>query len=188
MSTEDQALGPKNPDSATTDGLVIIYTGQGKGKTTAALGLVFRALGYGMKVGVVQFIKGKWQTGERLFAATLPQLDFDVMGRGFTWDSDDLSRDREAARAAWSKARGYIVGGAHRIVVLDEVSYALNYGFVDAGELIQALAERPRQVSVVLTGRAMPDAIMAVADLITEMSLVRHPFSQGRKAVRGVDY
>ena len=174
--------------SAPDQGLVIVYTGAGKGKTTAALGLVFRALGYGLKVGVVQFIKGKWQTGERLFARNLPGLDFEVMGLGFTWESDDLTRDRLAARAAFDRARQFLSGGVHRIVVLDEVSYALNYGFVAVEELLLALADRAPGVTAVLTGRAMPEAVVAAAQLVTEMSLVKHPFHQGRRAERGVDF
>src|SRR3954454_22281823 len=111
-----------------TQGLFLIYTGAGKGKTTAALGLAFRALGHGLKVGVVQFIKGKWKAGERTFAETLPQLTFHVMGLGFTWESEDLSRDRRAAEAAWQRSCELIGSGEHAIVVLDELTYVLNYG------------------------------------------------------------
>jgi cob(I)alamin adenosyltransferase len=111
-------------------GLLLVYTGHGKGKTTAALGLVFRALGRGMRVAVVQFIKGKWKTGERTFAESVPGLTFLVLGKGFTWDSDDLSRDRNAARAAWETAANLIRGGEHAIVVLDELTYAIHYGFI----------------------------------------------------------
>ncbi|MCI0340315.1 MAG: cob(I)yrinic acid a,c-diamide adenosyltransferase, partial [Planctomycetales bacterium] len=137
-------------------GLVLVYTGHGKGKTTAALGLVFRALGRGLRVAVVQFIKGKWRTGEQLLAEKLPQLTFLTMGRGFTWESDDLSRDRAAAAEAWERARTLILGGEHDLVVLDEVTYALHYGFVALSDLLVALRERPPQVHVVVTGRNAP--------------------------------
>jgi cob(I)alamin adenosyltransferase len=170
------------------DGLVIVYTGNGKGKTTAALGLAWRALGRDLGVAVVQFIKGKWKTGERIFAERLPELTFRVMGLGFTWDSDDLSRDAAAAKAAWAEARTLIAGGAHPVVVLDELTYAVNYGFVPLAELLTTLAERPRHVSVVITGRNAPDELVAAADLVTEMKSVKHPFTEGKKAVPGIDY
>ncbi|WP_437677183.1 cob(I)yrinic acid a,c-diamide adenosyltransferase [Sorangium sp. So ce131] len=169
-------------------GLVIVYTGHGKGKTTAALGMVFRALGRGMRVAVVQFIKGKWKTGERLFAETLPGLTFLVMGRGFTWESDDLSRDKAAARAAFDEAAALIAGGEHDIVVLDEITYAIHYGFIAEGELLAALRGRPAHVHVVITGRNAPDALVELADLVTEMRSVKHPFAQGMKAQIGVDF
>ena len=169
-------------------GLFLVYTGHGKGKTTAALGIVFRALGRGLKVAVVQFIKGKWKTGERLFAEKLPGLTFLVMGRGFTWESDDLSRDKAAAAAAWAKARELIEAGAHPVVVLDELTYVLNYAFVPIEEVVATLKERPAHVSVVVTGRNAPAALLAVADLITDMQAVKHPFTEGRKALMGIDF
>jgi cob(I)alamin adenosyltransferase len=169
-------------------GLLLVYTGQGKGKTTAALGLVFRALGRGMRVAVVQFIKGKWKTGERLFAETLPALTFRVMGRGFTWESDDLSRDRAAAEAAWRESAALIAAGEHQVVVLDELTYVLNYGFVPAAEVIEALRARPAHVHVVITGRNAPEGLLELADLVTEMRNLKHPFEQGHKAQIGVDF
>jgi cob(I)alamin adenosyltransferase len=172
----------------TPAGLLIVYTGHGKGKTTAALGLVFRALGRGFRVAVVQFIKGKWKTGERLFAEGLPNLTFLVMGRGFTWESDDLSRDRAAAQAAWGEAAALIAGGAHQVVVLDELTYVLNYGFVPAAEIVEALRARPPHVHVVITGRNAPEALLEIADLITEMRSLKHPFENGRKAEPGIDF
>lgn len=172
----------------TPKGLLLVYTGNGKGKTTAALGLVFRALGRGMAVAVVQFIKGKWKTGERLFAEKLPGLTFLVMGRGFTWESDDLSRDKAAAAAAWAKARELIEAGAHPVVVLDELTYVLNYAFVPIEEVLATLKDRPAHVSVVVTGRNAPEALLAVADLITDMQAVKHPFTEGRKALIGIDF
>ncbi|XXT20365.1 cob(I)yrinic acid a,c-diamide adenosyltransferase [Sorangium sp. So ce429] len=184
------AAGAAGAGAATAGrkGLVVVYTGHGKGKTTAALGMVFRALGRGMRVAVVQFIKGKWKTGERLFAETLPGLTFLVMGRGFTWESDDLSRDKAAARAAFQEAAALIAGGEQDIVVLDEITYALHYGFVAEEELLAALRARPAHVHVVITGRNAPDALVALADLVTEMKSVKHPFEQGMKAQIGVDF
>jgi cob(I)alamin adenosyltransferase len=169
-------------------GQLIVYTGNGKGKTTAALGLAWRALGRDLPVAVVQFIKGKWKTGERLFAERLPQLTFRVMGRGFTWESDDLSRDRAAAEAAWEESRALIAGGQHAVVILDELTYVLNYGFVPLAAVLETMAARPPHVTVAITGRNAPEELVAAADLVTEMRSVKHPFDQGKKAVPGLDY
>jgi cob(I)alamin adenosyltransferase len=171
-----------------THGLLVVNTGDGKGKTTAALGVVFRALGRGMPCAVVQFIKGKWKTGEKMFAETLPQLEFHVMGLGFTWESDDLDRDKKAAQRAWEKAKELIAQGRHRIVVLDEITYALNYSFVAVGEVVETLRNRPKDVHVIVTGRKCPQEILTIADLVSEMTSRRHPFDQGIRAQVGIDY
>jgi cob(I)alamin adenosyltransferase len=169
-------------------GLLVVYTGHGKGKTTAALGMVFRALGRGMRVTVVQFIKGKWKTGERLFAERLPDLRFHVMGLGFTWESDDLAKDKEAARAAWDTARAEIGSGARDLVVLDELTYTFHYDFLPLEEVLEVLRARPAHVHVVVTGRDAPEALVKAADLVTEMTLVKHPFEGGVPAQIGVDF
>jgi cob(I)alamin adenosyltransferase len=169
-------------------GLLLVYTGHGKGKTTAALGIVFRALGRGLKVAVVQFIKGKWKTGERTYAETLPELTFLVMGRGFTWESDDLSRDKEAAEKAWQEAAALIRGGEHAIVVLDELTYVINYDFVPLADVLALLRERPAHVHVVVTGRNAPDEMVEMADLVTEMKSIKHPFEKGIAAQPGIDF
>jgi len=169
-------------------GQLHVYTGNGKGKTTAALGLAWRALGRDLPVAVVQFIKGKWKTGERLFAERLPQLTFRVMGLGFTWESDDLSRDRAAAEAAWAESRALILGGEHAVVILDELTYVINYGFVPVAAVLEVVRARPRWVTVVITGRNAPEELTAAADLVTEMRAIKHPFTDGKKAVPGIDY
>ncbi|WP_257453746.1 cob(I)yrinic acid a,c-diamide adenosyltransferase [Archangium lipolyticum] len=169
-------------------GLLVVYTGDGKGKTTAALGVVFRALGRGMKPAVVQFIKGKWKTGERTFAESLPGLVFLTMGRGFTWESEDLSRDKRAAQEAWAEARRLMTSGEHEVVVLDELTYVINYGFVPMEEVLEALAARPPHVHVIVTGRSAPEPLMAAAELVTEMRCVRHPFEKGIPAQMGLDF
>jgi cob(I)alamin adenosyltransferase len=179
---------PEATAGARPPGLLLVYTGNGKGKTTAALGLVFRALGRKLPVAVVQFIKGKWKTGERMFAETLPGLTFLVMGKGFTWESDDLSRDKDAAVAAWHKAKELIDAGQHTVVVLDELTYVLNYAFVPTADVLATLRGRPAHVNVVVTGRNAPDALLEIADLVSEMKSVKHPFEQGRKAQVGIDY
>ena len=124
-----------NSEPVAEPGLLVVYTGHGKGKTTAALGMVFRALGRGLRVTVVQFIKGKWKTGERVFAESLPELRFLVMGLGFTWESHDISRDKAAARAAWTEAQKEILSGERELVVLDELTYAFHYGFLALDEV-----------------------------------------------------
>jgi cob(I)alamin adenosyltransferase len=169
-------------------GLLLVYTGNGKGKTTAALGLVFRALGRGKRVAIVQFIKGKWKTGERLFAEKQPELLFFTMGRGFTWESEDLALDSHAAQEAWLKARELIMGGERDIVVLDEITYAVNYGFIDGADVLAAFRARPEHVSVVVTGRDAPEPIVALADLVTEMTQIKHPYEKGVPAMAGIDF
>jgi cob(I)alamin adenosyltransferase len=169
-------------------GLLLVYTGHGKGKTTAALGVVFRALGRGMRAAVVQFIKGKWKTGERAFAQGIPNLEFHVMGLGFTWESEDLALDGAAAAAAWAKAREMLESGERDIVVLDELTYTFHYGFVDLDEVLAVLRARPRHVHVVVTGRDAPQALVDAADLVTEMRAVKHPFEKGVPAQIGVDF
>jgi cob(I)alamin adenosyltransferase len=145
-------------------------------------------MGYGRKVGVVQFIKGKWPTGERRFAASLPNLDFYVMGKGFTWDSDDLSQDRALARKAWDKSKDLIQSGQYDVVILDEITYVINYGFVEVAEVVATLVARPQGVSVILTGRKAHPILLEIADVVTEMQEVKHPFKSGHKAQQGLDY
>jgi cob(I)alamin adenosyltransferase len=170
-------------------GLLMVHTGEGKGKSTAAFGMVARALGWGMKVGVVQFIKGKWKTGERLFFQRFPdQVRFEVMGEGFTWDTQDRVRDIAAAEAAWATSVEMINDPDLDFVLLDELNIALRYDYLDVTAVVAALAARPAAKHVCITGRNAKPELLAIADLVTEMTLVRHPFDQGFKAQRGVDY
>ena len=175
-------------DSRKGAGMLVVYTGDGKGKTTAALGLAVRAVGREISVGVMQFIKGKWTTGERRFFEALPGVDFRVMGRGFTWESDDLSQDARAAREAWAICESWLREGVHGVVVLDEMTYALNYGFLEQGPVMAALAERDASVDVIVTGRSAPAYLVEAADLVTDMTVIKHPFHEGRRARLGVDY
>lgn len=175
--------------SARAPGLLLVYTGEGKGKTTAALGLVFRALGRGLRVAVLQFIKGRWETGERLLAERgLPGLDWHVMGEGFTWEGDDPAIHADAARAGWAKARAVIGSGAHDVVVLDEVMLPLARGWIELSELLSVLRARRPELHVVLTGRGAPAELVEAADLVTEMRAVKHPFEKGVQAIAGVDF
>jgi cob(I)alamin adenosyltransferase len=175
--------------TAPAPGLVLVYTGEGKGKTTAALGLAFRALGRGLRVAVLQFVKGRWETGERLLAERgIPGLDWQVMGEGFTWEGNDPAIHADAARAGWAKAREVIAAGAHDVVVLDEVMLPLTRGWIDTGELISVLRARRQGMHVVLTGRGAPAALIEAADLVSEMRAIKHPFEKGVMAIAGVDF
>ncbi|EMF84360.1 cob(I)yrinic acid a,c-diamide adenosyltransferase [Leptospira weilii serovar Topaz str. LT2116] len=177
-----------NSNSKRTKGLVIVHTGDGKGKTTAALGIVFRALGRGLKCGVVQFLKGKWETGERMFARTIPELDFHVMGSGFTWDSDDLDKDKIAAQSAWSISCQMILKGNHNIIILDEITYAFHYGWLNAKDVIQILSKRPQNIHVVITGRNCPETLTDYADLVSVTEAKKHPYRNGIPAQQGIDF
>jgi cob(I)alamin adenosyltransferase len=172
-----------------TGGLLMVHTGEGKGKSTAGFGMVARALGWGMQVGVVQYIKGKWITGERRFFSRFPdQIRFEVMGEGFTWDTQDRARDIAAAEAAWAKSLDMIADPDLDFVLLDELNVALRYDYLDLATVVAALKERPRDKHVCVTGRDAKPELMAIAELVTEMRLEKHPFQQGIKAQRGVDF
>ena len=171
-------------------GLVLVFTGDGKGKTTAALGLVLRTLGHGESVAVLQFIKGGWQPGEakalELFGEA---LHWHALGEGFTWETQDRERDRALVQAAWEHALTYLADAERKLVVLDEVNVALKLGYLDVEQLLQGLALRPPLTHVALTGRGAPPAVLERADLVTEMKLVRHPFrEQGVKAQKGIEF
>ena len=170
-------------------GLLIVHTGKGKGKSTAAFGLVFRALGNGMKVAVVQFVKGRWQTGERAALEKFgDQVTIHTMGEGFTWETQDRARDIAAARAAWEKAKALIADSEHQMVVLDELNIVLRYDYLDIAEVVAALEARPPMKHVVATGRNAKDELIEAADLVTEMEQVKHPFRAGVKAQKGIEF
>ncbi len=172
-------------------GLVIVHTGPGKGKSSAAFGMIFRAIAHGMPCAVVQFIKGARATGERdLIARHFADLcAFYTMGEGFTWETQDKARDIAAAAAAWEVAKGLIRDPLNRMVLLDEINIALRYDYLDAGAVAGFLAaEKPEMTHVVLTGRNAKPEILEIADLVTEMALVKHPFRAGIKAQAGVEF
>src|SRR5437763_2646246 len=170
-------------------GLLIVHTGAGKGKSTAAFGMVLRCIGHGMRVGVVQFVKGAWGTGERDVLAKFPELvTCRAMGEGFTWDTQDRARDIAAARAAWEMAKEMIADPTYRLVLLDELNIVLRYGYLPLDEVMAALQAKPRDLHVVVTGRNAPAELIEAADLVTEMTLVKHPFRAGVKAQRGIEF
>ncbi|MEM9240203.1 MAG: cob(I)yrinic acid a,c-diamide adenosyltransferase [Pseudomonadota bacterium] len=172
-------------------GLVIIHTGKGKGKSSAAFGMIFRCIAHDMKCAVVQFIKGGMSTGERnLISQNFSDTcAFHTMGEGFTWETQDKERDIEMAQAAWAKSKELIRDDSHHMVLLDEINIALRYDYIDVNEVVAFLeAEKPEMTHVVLTGRNAKDELIEIADLVTEMELVKHPFRSGIKAQIGVEF
>ncbi|MBB3586127.1 cob(I)yrinic acid a,c-diamide adenosyltransferase [Sphingomonas sp. BK481] len=170
-------------------GLLMVHTGPGKGKTTAALGMAVRMMGHGRKVGIVQFVKGAMTTGEKVIFDAFPDLvEFKPMGEGFTWDTQDRARDIAVAREGWDEVRRMIADPSYAMVVADEINIVLRYDYLPLGEVLAGFAARPAMTHVVATGRNAPDALVAAADLVTEMGQVKHPFRGGVKAQAGVEF
>ena len=170
-------------------GLLLVHTGNGKGKSSSAFGMAARALGHGMKVGVVQFIKGAASTGEEAFFRRFPdEVRYHVMGEGFTWDTQDRQRDIAKAREAWAVARELLADEGIGLVLLDELNIALKYGYLELAEVLADIRLRPLHQHVVVTGRGAPPALIEAADTVTEMGLVKHAFQAGVKAQKGVEF
>lgn len=169
--------------------LLLVNTGDGKGKSTAAFGTVLRALGLNWKVAIVQYIKGTWKTGEKEFFNRFSDLvDLRAMGEGFTWDTQDREQDITAARAAWEVSCEMMQSGAYQLVVLDELNIVLRNDYLPVSEVIEQVNKRHKNTHVIITGRNAPDALMEAADLVTEMKKIKHPFDAGIKAVQGLDF
>ena len=177
-------------ETVTDRGLVIVHTGAGKGKTTAALGMVLRSLGHGFRVAIVQFIKGAWEPAEKkAFEPWGSQLQFHATGEGFTWETQDKARDTQMAQAGWEVAIRYLADADYRLVLLDEVNVALKKGYLSLDQVLAGINGRPPRTHVVLTGRNAPDALIERADLVTEMSLVKHPLKlQKIRAQAGIEF
>lgn len=170
-------------------GLLIVHTGNGKGKSSSAFGMAIRSLGWGMKVGIVQYVKGAWETGEKNFFQANPDLlTFEVMGEGFTWDTQDRARDIEAARAAWERSKELILDPAYDFIILDELNIVLRQDTLPIDEIIAFLKERPLTKHICITGRSAKPELIEIADLVTEFEEVKHPFKAGFKAQKGVEY
>ena len=169
-------------------GLLVIHTGNGKGKSTAAFGLLARALGHGHKAAVIQFIKARSDTGEEAFFRNHPLLNWHVMGDGFTWETQDAEHDRQSGRAAWQLATDYLKDPAINLLILDEFTYALKYGWVSMEEVAEALQQRPEMQHVVITGRAAPQDLIDLADTVSEALLIKHAFSAGVQAMPGIEW
>ncbi len=173
----------------TNNGLTMIFTGNGKGKTTSALGLAFRALGHNFPVSIIQFIKGSWKYGELESAKRFEDLlDFHVMGKGFTWKSENLAEDIKAAREAWDFAAKTIQAGKHSLVILDELTYLIKYDMVAEEEILAVLRGKPEAMHVVITGRDASPGLVDFADLVTEMREIKHPYNKGIKAQKGIEF
>jgi cob(I)alamin adenosyltransferase len=168
--------------------LVVLNTGDGKGKSSAAFGVMLRSLARGWRVAVVQFVKsGKWHVGEEELGRRLG-VDWFAVGDGFTWDSADLAHDRALAEAGWKQAADVLAAGEHQLLVLDELTYLCSWGWLDTSMVAQAIRERPEHVNVVITGRDAPEELVDVADTVTEMRSVKHAYDRGIRALRGIDY
>jgi len=181
----DKILATKTDEK----GLLIVHTGKGKGKSTAAFGMVFRALGHGFKVGVVQFVKGAWDTGERDILLKFPDLvTINAMGEGFTWETQDRQRDLAAARAAWDQAKALIMDPTYKLILLDELNICLRYDYLPIEEVVAFLKAKPRDTHVIVTGRNAKDELIEIADLVTEMTEIKHHFRAGVKAQAGIEF
>ncbi|MBT3703611.1 MAG: cob(I)yrinic acid a,c-diamide adenosyltransferase [Alphaproteobacteria bacterium] len=175
-------------------GLLIVHTGKGKGKSTAAFGLVVRAMGNGMRVGVVQFVKGKWETGERTILEHFPdQIEIHAMGEGFSWDTQDRGRDIAAAEKAWAKCKEMIEASrgpdpAFNVILMDELNIVLRYENLPLDDIIETLTNKPEDLHIIVTGRNAKEELIDVADLVTEMTQIKHPFRSGVKAQKGIEF
>mgnify|MGYP002836395726 FL=1 len=170
-------------------GLLMVHTGKGKGKSTAAIGLVVRAIGNGMRTGIVQFVKVVWETGERVVLEAFPeQVVIKAMGEGFSWDTQDRKRDILAAQKAWATSKEMITSGKFDLVVLDELNIPLRYGNLDVKDVVSTLTAKPKMLHVVVTGRNAKDELLDAADLVTEMTMIKHPFRSGIKAQKGIEF
>jgi len=170
-------------------GLIIVHTGKGKGKSTAAFGMVFRAIGHGMKVAVIQFVKGAWGTGERTILENYPDfVTIKALGEGFTWETQDRARDIEMARLAWEEAKRYIADPDYSMVLLDELNIVLRYDYLPLQDVLDVLKAKPAGKHVIVTGRNAREELIEIADLVTEMEQVKHPFRSGVKAQAGIEF
>ncbi|MFQ5958086.1 MAG: cob(I)yrinic acid a,c-diamide adenosyltransferase [Alphaproteobacteria bacterium] len=184
-AARDKILATKTEER----GLIIVHTGKGKGKSTAAMGLAARCIGHGMRVGIVQFVKGVWETGERSVLAKFPDLvTIKAMGEGFTWDTQDRRRDIAAAEKAWESVKEMMADDSYAMVIADELNIVLRYDYLALDEVIETLKHKRRDLHVVVTGRNAKPELIEIADLVTEMTMVKHPFRAGVKAQAGVEY
>lgn len=189
MIRHKEAFEERKARATLEKGLILVHTGAGKGKTTAALGLAFRALGQGMRVAIVQFIKGAIPTGEAALAARLaPDLEMHTLGDGFTWNTQDREQDTASARKAWDKAVTLLSDESFDLILLDELNVVLKHGYLPLEEILDALRRKRPMLHIVITGRNAPGPLLELADLVTEMKLVKHPYRSGVKAQKGIEF
>lgn len=188
MAAKQKVMQRRIEAAQKEQGVLLVLTGPGKGKSSSGFGMVARALGHGMKVGVVQFIKGKFQTGEEAFFSQLPNVDYHIMGQGYTWDTQDRDKDIQAASTAWAEVKRMLSDDSYQLILLDEMNIALNKEYLDLDEVLDALQARPEMQHVVVTGRNAPQQLIELADTVTEMKVVKHAFvDQGVKAQKGLE-
>ena len=187
MTRKKAVVDAKIAEATRDQGVLLVHTGNGKGKSSAGFGMLARALGHGMRVSVVQFIKGAFSTGEEAFFRRFPEVDYHVMGEGFTLETQDRTRDIVAAQTAWRIAAGMLTDPAYQVVLLDELNIVLKYHYIDMNEVIAALTGRPPMQHVIVTGRGAPVALIEIADTVTEMNVVKHAFAAGIRAQKGIE-
>lgn len=190
MADDDVPLvdDPRPDELSKAESLVVVFTGDGKGKTSAAMGTVLRAVGHGKSVIVLQFMKsGEWATGEQLGCQRLG-VPFETLGSGFTWDSTDITHDAALAREAWARAEDVIASGTYDVVVLDELTYLCTWKWIDTARVVDAMARRPRHVNVIVTGRNAPVELLEIADTASRIDSLHHAYDHGIAALRGIDY
>ena len=184
-AARDKILATKTEER----GLLIVHTGKGKGKSTASMGMAMRCVGHGMRVAIVQFVKGVWETGERDVLAKFPdQVTIRAMGEGFSWETQDRQRDLAAARQAWDAAKELMADPSYKMIILDELNIVLRYDNLPLDEVVETLRNKPRDLHVVVTGRNAKEALIEAADLVTEMEMIKHPFRAGVKAQAGIEF
>lgn len=188
MQRKKEVIDERIARASEERGVLILLKGNGKGKSSSAFGTLARSLGHGQKGAVIQFIKGRRETGEYLFFRDHPQLDWHIMGQGFTWETQDRERDIEAAEAAWEIARGLLENPTYDVIVLDEMSYMFKYGYLDTAPIVEALLRRPAHQNVIITGRTMALPLQEIADTISTVQDDRHAFRNGVKAQAGIEY
>ena len=188
MAIKQRIMRERIANANKEQGILLVLTGPGKGKSSSGFGMVARSLGHGMKVGIVQFIKGAFSTGEHAFFRDLPNVDYHVMGQGYTWDTQDREQDVIAANAAWDIVAGMLHDDSYDLILLDELNIALKYEYLDLDRVLDDLQARPEMQHVVVTGRYAPQELIDIADTVTEMGVVKHAFKdQGIKAQKGVE-
>ncbi|GGC96667.1 cob(I)yrinic acid a,c-diamide adenosyltransferase [Vreelandella lutescens] len=188
MAAKQKIMNERIARADKEQGILLVLTGPGKGKSSSGFGMLARALGHGMKVGVVQFIKGAFSTGEEAFFRNLPNVDYHVMGEGYTWDTQDRERDVAAANAAWEQAKRMLQDDRYHMVLLDELNIALRYEYLDLDQVLDDLQARPEMQHAIVTGRYAPQQLIDLADTVTEMKVVKHAFKdQGIKAQKGIE-
>ena len=188
MAAKQKIMNERIARADKEQGILLVLTGPGKGKSSSGFGMLARALGHGMKVGVVQFIKGAFSTGEEAFFRNLPNVDYHVMGEGYTWDTQDRERDVAAANAAWAQAKRMLQDDSYHMVLLDELNIALRYEYLDLDQVLDDLQARPHMQHAIVTGRYAPQPLIDLADTVTEMKVVKHAFKdQGIKAQKGIE-